>query len=73
VAAASLGAQRGIGEGACTKTGVDMDDRRCGLSEASASPGEALFDVPGDALWLAIEILSLVVCLEAVVHAPRQA
>jgi hypothetical protein len=67
VAAASLGARRGIGGGVCTKTGVDMDGRRSVLSEASVSPVEAWFDAPVAALWLAAKILVLKVRVPSVV------
>jgi hypothetical protein len=72
VAEASLGAQRGIGGGACTKTGVDMGGQNFASLEASASLVEALLDARGAALCLATVILPLEGCLEGVVHAPRQ-
>ena len=67
MAAASLGARRGIGGGVCRKTGVDMDGRRSVLSEASVSPVEAWFDAPVAALWLAAKILVLKVRVPSVV------
>jgi hypothetical protein len=72
VAEASLGAQRGIGGDACTKTGADMGGRKCASSEALKSLVEALLDARGVALCLATVILPLEGCLEDVVHAPRQ-
>lgn len=72
MAGASLGAQRGIGGDACSRTGVGVDGRRCALSETSASRVEALVDAPEAALCFATAILSLEGCIDAVVHAPRQ-
>jgi DNA-binding transcriptional LysR family regulator len=58
VAAESLGARRGIGGDACTRTGADMGGRRCEGSAASMSLVAAGFGVLVVALLLAARLLA---------------